>query len=62
MQTLIANLANYHEQLGVQCLAQGHFNTWTGGAGDQTDKRVISGPPARPPGPQPAQICKQISA
>lgn len=27
----------------VQCLAQGHSDVWTGGAGDRTTNPVISG-------------------
>lgn len=37
---------------GVQCLAQGHYDTRTGRAGDQTTKPAVSGQPALPPGPQ----------
>ena len=32
------------QQLGVQCLAQGHFDMRTGKAGDQTANLVIKGP------------------
>ncbi len=31
----------YKEQLGVQCLAQGHFEMWTGGAGDMLSHSSI---------------------
>ena len=33
---------------GVQCLAQGHFNMWTGEVGDWTHDPVIRGWPAVP--------------
>ncbi len=33
----------------LQCLAQGRFDTWTGGGTDRTAKLVISGQPALPP-------------
>ena len=41
---------NYHwEQLGVRCLAQGHFDMLTEGVRDQTTDHVISGRPALAP-------------
>ena len=33
------------EQFGVKCLAQGHVDTWTGGARNQTTNLPISGQP-----------------
>ncbi len=43
----------HQEQLGVKCLAQGHFNTWR--ARDRTANLGINGWPALPPEPQPPQ-------
>ena len=44
----------HREQFGVQYLAQGHFDMWTGGAGNRTTDLLISGPLvlALPPEPQ----------
>lgn len=39
---------HHQEQPGVQCLAQRHFNIWTGGVGDQTTNSVINGRPVLP--------------
>ncbi len=45
-------LANHQAQFGVQCLAQGHFDMWTGG-GDQTANPAISEQLILPPESQP---------
>jgi len=42
-------LPTHWRQCGVQCLAQGHFDMWTGGAGIQTADLSIIGRPALPP-------------
>lgn len=33
---------NHWEHFGVRCPAQGHFNVWTGGAGDRTANPAVS--------------------
>ena len=46
------------EQFGVQYLAQGHFDMWTGGAGGRTADLLITGRHALPPELQP--LCMNI--
>lgn len=43
----------HQKQLGVQHLAQGHYNIWTGGARDRTTDIPIGGWPTPTPKPQP---------
>lgn len=59
---------DHREQFGtvwVWCLAQGHFDIWTGAAGDWTANTTISGRPTLSPEPQPpwqAGVCSRQSA
>ncbi len=53
-------LTNHQEQFRVQCVAQGHFEMWTGRGGDRTGNPVISGRSALPPEPQPPNHAIQM--
>ena len=53
IHTPMVATTNHWRQCGVQCLAQGHFDMWTGGAGIRTADPRIIGWPALPPERQP---------
>lgn len=55
--TMLSCWHNHREHFEVRCFAQGHFDIWTGGAGDPTPNPRFSGQPALPPEQQPPLWC-----